>query len=392
MSAICTPTHLQWTARHTAAIAAQADHVIQVIAPGHRSLPADQRHAMDLWDMWPVEQADGTAVPLGTGTLWMGLVAPRMSDPDARHGLARIHFLHRETPGSAGAWSILDPVFPDRFTPGSREWSGSALFDPGTARLTVFFTATGRRDDDATTFEQRIFQASGDLAQVDGTITVTNWSGPQESFRPDGQAYLRETAQRDAGGMIKAFRDPGFFEDPRDGARYVFFTASSAQSASPWNGRIGVACAPADTIGPWRLMDPVVCADGLNAELERPHMRKIGTHYYLFWSTHGKVFAPGTPAAPTGLYGAVAPTPLGPFAPLNGTGLVAGNPGAQPLQGYSWWVLPDLSVNSFVDCPAARALADLAQPTAHRAAFQGHVAPFFTLVVDGDRARVAPGA
>ncbi|HTM96970.1 MAG TPA: glycoside hydrolase family 68 protein, partial [Croceibacterium sp.] len=34
---------------------------------------------------------------------------------------------------------------------------------------------------------------------------------------------------------------------------------------------------------------------------------------------------------------------------LNGTGLVFANPPEAPAQAYSWLVLPDLSVTSFVD-------------------------------------------
>ena len=50
------------------------------------------------------------------------------------------------------------------------------------------------------------------------------------------------------------------------------------------------------------------------------------------------------------LYGFVAPALAGPWEPVNGSGLVLRNPEAEPLQAYSWLVLPDLRVTSFVDC------------------------------------------
>ena len=39
----------------------------------------------------------------------------------------------------------------------------------------------------------------------------------------------------------------------------------------------------------------------------------------------------------------------GGWLPLNGTGLVLANPPSAPRQAYSWLVLPDLQVTSFVD-------------------------------------------
>ena len=39
--------------------------------------------------------------------------------------------------------------------------------------------------------------------------------------------------------------------------------------------------------------------------------------------------------------------------PLNGTGLVFANPDTAPKQAYSWLVLPDLQVTSFIDAWAS---------------------------------------
>ena len=61
--------------------------------------------------------------------IWMALAAPRFDDPDERHGHARIHLIHL----SDGIWSDAGPAMPDGFSPGSREWSGSAVLDDATA-------------------------------------------------------------------------------------------------------------------------------------------------------------------------------------------------------------------------------------------------------------------
>ncbi len=99
----------------------------------------------------------------------------------------------------------------------------------------------------------------------------------------------------------------------------------------------------------WELLPPIVSADGLNNELERPHAIFHEGLYYLFWSTQRHVFDPGGPTGPTGLYGMVASSLRGDWSPLNGTGLVFRNPPSAPAQAYSWLVMPDLKVTSFVD-------------------------------------------
>ena len=56
-----------------------------------------------------------------------------------------------------------------------------------------------------------------------------------------------------------------------------------------------------------------------------------------------------SPTGPTGLYGMVSERLESGWQPLNGTGLVFANPLQAPAQAYSWLVLPNLSVTSFVD-------------------------------------------
>jgi levansucrase len=77
----------------------------------------------------------------------------------------------------------------------------------------------------------------------------------------------------------------------------------------------------------------------------------------------------------------------GPWVPLNGSGLVCGNPPEAPLQAYSWLVLDDLRVLSFVDRPGlAQNPVDIDEARRH---FGGTPAVPFRLVLDGDRATIA---
>ena len=78
--------------------------------------------------------------------------------------------------------------------------------------------------------------------------------------------------------------------------------------------------------------------------------------------------------------GAVADRIDGPWRLINGTGIVAANPAEEPTQAYSWLVLPDASVTSFVD---QWGRSDGAGQ------FAGTFAPFEKLILDGDAARLA---
>ncbi|WP_294334572.1 glycoside hydrolase family 68 protein [uncultured Sphingomonas sp.] len=347
--------------------------------------PARRIPGHDLWDMWPIETADGRQARGSGGNLWLALAAPAAADPEARHAVARIHLVvERET-----GWHLGAPVLPDGFSAGSREWSGSALLDPETGRITLFYTAAGRRGEPTTSFEQRLFQLSFALEARDDGLHAVDHRDHQLSVAADEYWYMTVDQREGVAGMIKAFRDPAFFRDPATGRWRLFFTGSAAGSASAWNGVIGMAEAVDGSLLAWRLAPPVVDADTLNNELERPHMRRFDGLYYLFWSTQAKVFAPDGPIGPTGLYGMVSASAAGPFEPLNGTGLVAANPEEAPFQAYSWWVLPDLRVTSFADLPgvaAADAPADVAR---RRAAFAGYPAPYFRLTLNGNRAGIA---
>ena len=138
--------------------------------------------------------------------------------------------------------------------------------------------------------------------------------------------------------------------------------------------------------GRWTLCPPPITADGLNNELERPHIVHHAGRYYCFWSTQQKVFAQPGPAGPNGLYGMVAEAMAGPWLPLNGTGLVFANPAEAPIQAYSWQVLHDLSVISFVDRPGLA--QEPVDPGLARRHFGGTPAQPVQLALDGPNARL----
>lgn len=333
----------------------------------------------DYWDSWPLLTDDGQFFSANDGRrYWFALSAPRFDDPDDRHGHARIYLVEQGRDG----FRSLGPAMPDGFSPGSREWSGSATIHPETMMVTLYFTASGRRGEASVTMEQRIFRASARL--VDDRLI--GWQPAEEVIVADGLHYAVADQAAPIEGRIRGFRDPFLFRDPADGHRWLIFTGSSAAQPGYSAGVIGLATLDDD--GEARLLPPLVQSSGFNNELEVAHIRHFDGRYYLFWSTQAHMFDRGIDM-PTGLYGAVADSMSGPWQLLNGDGLVAATPREEPLQSYAWNVLPDRRISAFVNHwgLAGRSQADLPTP---RRQFGGTFAPFATLRLDGDRATVEP--
>ena len=363
-----------WPADAVARIADQRDAALPVIRQSD-VVPINPDY--DMWDMWQIAYADGRTAMSGGRSWWFFLATPRFDDPDWRHDAARI----RLTSHGADGWRDHGDVFDDGFTPGSREWSGCAVLADDDTTLTMYFTATGRRGAPRT-FEQRLFETTGRFLPAEAR--TDGWGVPVESVASDGVRYARADQAEAVDDRIKGFRDPCYFRDPANGAEYLLFVGSAGGGIHD-----GVVGAARRTKAGWALIDPLIDAIGVNSEMERPHIVQRDGRYYLFWSTQGKRFAPGV-AAPTGLYAMVADRVTGPWRPVNGTGLVAGNPVAEPTQAYCWWVTRELDVISFVDFWG---LEGVAADTAvrRRAHFGGTAAPWFRLAIDGDRVTIATG-
>ena len=364
--------------RWTAACAPAAGRCAPDFAPIEAAQVPSPLSALTVWDAWPLLTQDGQIYREASSTeLWFALGAPRHRDPDERHNHARIHLFRR----SGSAFEGLGPAFPDGFTPGSREWSGSASTDPA-GQVTLRFTAAGRRGEPTLTFEQRLFESRG-LLGTDGRIT--DWTPPCEILAADGAIYRRADQTVGEIGKIKAFRDPEFFRDPGGAGDFLTFAASSAQNPGDHDGLVGLARLNAD--GSAEALAPLIDATGFNNELERPHLRVFDGCYYLFWSTQAQVFAPDAGSWPTGLYGASAPALVGPWALLNGDGLVAANPACARAQAYSWLVLPDGTVNSFIDRWSPHSV----DGTHGDAPFIGAFAPFARLQFARERVTLGDG-
>jgi levansucrase len=372
-----------WRAEHVRAIGDLAPHTIAAIDPAALTpaLPG-----VDLWDLWPLQNADGTTTLFDGWSIWFVLSAPVLPDPEMRHAVARIRLMaHRHGVGRDGIWRDGGNALPDGLNPGSREWAGSALFHPETGDVTLFYTVAGFKDEEQTSVAQRLFQTRGALTVTDGIPAITCWSTPVESFASDDHDYVLVNQREGAPGFIKGFRDPAHFRDPADGRTYILFTGSLKASTHTHNACIGIARAEDAALTQWTLLPPLISADTLNNEQERPLVIHRNGFYYLFWSTQRKVFAPDGPSGPNGIYGMVAEHLFGPWEPLNGTGLVACNPEHVPFQAYSWWVDNDLTVWGFADYAGVSREELIDDGAWRRDHFAGTPAPTFRLALDGRR-------
>lgn len=334
----------------------------------------------DVWDPWPVQQPDGSPAAAGGAELWMALTAPAHGHPEDRHDVARLRLLARR----GESWTDLGHVFADGASLGSREWSGSAVRRPD-GSVSIFYTAAGRAGEARPTFIQRVVEARRMLGVDDGRVRLGALLTQRELVRSHRPEYLPANEINGAPGQIKAFRDPGWFRDPADGREYLLIAASV-----PWRdrfmGAIALACKSSQG---WELLPPLLRADGIHREIERPHVVVRDGRYYLFFSASRRSFHPAN-SAPTALYGFVASRLTGPYEPLNGSGLVLQNPPARPDQAYAWLVLDDLRAVSFVDYPNGSGNDPRRMAAAEaRARFGGTIAPMLRLTLDGASTAIA---
>ncbi|MFC4533155.1 glycoside hydrolase family 68 protein [Sphaerisporangium dianthi] len=361
----------RWTRRHLDLLVESAATTAPAVpaGPAPRALPHD-----DVWDPWPVQEEDGTPATVLGQELWMALSAPATGHPEERHSRARLRLLGKD----AGGWTDLGHVFADGASLGGREWSGSAVRRPD-GTVSVFYTAAGRRGEQRPTFSQRVAEARPRLLTGGGRVTLGQDAEHREILSSDGRTYLPADETEGAPGAIRAFRDPGWFRDPADGREYLLVAASV-----PWHdGFMGAIALAGARPGGWSLGPPLLVADGINHEIERPHIVVHDSAYYLFFVTQRHNFHPRD-RAPTGLYGFAAPALAGPYEPLNGSGLVVQNAPGDPDLAYAWLVLSDLRVVGFLNYRSiGGADPRHAGPPEARAAFGGTVAPVLKLALDG---------
>ncbi|MDY7224150.1 glycoside hydrolase family 68 protein [Halalkalibacterium halodurans] len=357
-------TGSNWTREHVSKIELNEQNTAPIINADELEKLDDDYHT---WDTWPLKNKDGSVATVNGYKIIFALSAPSDVLPGKVHDIAEIRYFYSK---NGKDWVSGGPVFEEGDALGSRQWAGSAMIDENN-QIHFFYTATGREGEEPLTYEQRFAKASADVVTSKNGVSFENWSDHQIILEADGE-YYQTKEQGDQGDIAYAFRDPEFFKDPKSGEEYIIFEGNSSgapadrsclpeHSGSPefaehhevpegsvlFNGSIGIAKVTNDDYTEFELLPPLLEANCVNQELERPHIIVKGNQYYLFTDTHFDKFAPGI-TGPEGLYGFVSDELFGDYEPLNGSGLVIANPEENPFQAYSWLVLPNGTVISFV--------------------------------------------
>ncbi|MEW9673221.1 glycoside hydrolase family 68 protein [Ammoniphilus sp. 3BR4] len=357
-----------------------------------------------VWDTWPLQDRNGHPAVVNGYKIIFALTVPSDVIPGKRHDTAEIRYFYSK---DGKSWKLGGLLFNDGQRLGSRQWAGSAMVDKD-GKFHIFYTATGRKNENRLTYEQRLATATADIMTTNSSVAFTNWSDHKIILEPDGQ-YYQTQEQANQGEFSYAFRDPYFFQDPKTGEEYILFEANSAGSlgertcrqenpgsdlmgeAKSYNGSIGMARAVNDSLTEFEILPPVLEANCVNEELERPSMMVKGNRYYLFTKTHHEKFAPGLDA-PEGLYGFASESLIGGYKPLNGSGLVIANPKDNPYQAYSWMVMSNGTVISFVNYVnvEGKSIHEIGEqsPDYEREHFGGMLAPSLKLSITGDQTKI----
>jgi levansucrase len=378
---------------------------------------------MHVWDSWPLRNRDGSVACVNGWMVLFSLTSPDALLPGKRHDVAEIRYFYSR---DGQDWRMGGQVFVPGRPIGNRQWASSAVYDQETDEVFMFYTATG--DESVTTdpsppspdltYKQRLALAEGVTLRT--STTGVDFDGVWEHsllLEADGEYY--QTMDQSGDGIIYAFRDPWYFQDPNTGEEYLIFEGNTpiddgetpcksadleegdylsgvAAGGAQFNGNVGIATKAGDDMSEWELQPPLLDSTCVNQQLERGNIVVMDDKYYLFFDSHKFTFADGI-EGPDGMYGFVADSLRGDYEPLNGSGLVIGNPEEAPFQAYSWMPMPYsegkiavTSYDNYNDLPEdtdLRGLRDL-PPEAQQEAFGGTLAPTLILEVEDDQTNI----
>lgn len=406
------------------------------VTPGQNSLPqhltmpdipANFPQTNDrvwVWDTWPLTDAKANQYSYKGWEIIFSLTADRNAGYtfDDRHIHARIGYFYRRAgiPASRrpanGGWIYGGHLFPDGSSvqifggvpmTHNAEWSGSTRIMPD-GRIVVFYTATSFNRSspsggNITPPIAIIAKAEGRVEADHNGVRLTGFNEHMKLLEPDGTWY--QTGQQNE---FFSFRDPFTFEDPANpGVTFMVFEGNTAgprgartcteqdlgyapndpqredlnavmdSGAVFQKANVGLAVAINKQLSRWVFLPPILSANCVNDQTERPQIYIKDGKYYLFTISHRSTYAAGVDG-PDGVYGFVGNGVRSDYQPLNnGSGLVLGNPtdmnrprgepfaldptqNPRTFQSYSHYVMPGGLVESFIDAIGARRGGSLA--------------------------------
>ncbi|AKG34894.1 glycoside hydrolase family 68 protein [Paenibacillus durus] len=323
---------------------------------------------LDVWDSWPLQNADGTVANYKGYELVFALAGSPKDGNDTSIYL----FYHKAGDNSIDSWKNAGRVFKnsDKFDSGdpilkyqTQEWSGSATLTPE-GKVRLFYTDfSGATWDGGTGYgKQTITTAQVNLSELDAqTLKVDGVEDYKSIFDGDGTTYQNVQQFIDEGayssGDNHTLRDPHYVED--NGHKYLVFEANTGTEtgyqgedafnnkefyggnkkffeadrenllqgpqkplATLANGTLGMIELNDDyTLK--KVMKPVIASNLVTDEIERANVFKMNGKWYLFTDSRGsKMTIDGITAKDIYMLGFVSESLTGPYKPLNDTGLV----------------------------------------------------------------------
>ncbi|MFT8391190.1 MAG: glycoside hydrolase family 68 protein [Sporolactobacillus sp.] len=336
---------------------------IQNLASATATDSEGKSYALDVWDSWPLQNADGTAANYHGYHIVFALAGNPSNSSDTFIYL----FYQKAGDTSINSWKNAGRVFtPDAhlqtsdpyLQKQSEEWSGSAtLTQDGKIRL--FYTDREPWAPDQKMYGDQILTTAQVNVQssADNTLKIDGTEDYKSIFAGDSKYY--QTAEQGIENSLDnhTLRDPHYVED--NGHKYLVFEANTGTEdgyqgddqlnnwayyggspsyfqkerasllnspkrdlAAVANGALGIIELNNDyTLK--KVMKPLITSNTVTDEIERANVFKKNGNWYLFTDSRGaKMTIDGVSDKDVYMLGFVSHSLTGPYKPLNGSGLV----------------------------------------------------------------------
>ena len=281
-----------------------------------------------------------------------------VADFNNRHGKA---FMALWFCRDAKSWVYGGRVTKDGVNGGTdkREWAGTPILVDDKGNVDLYYTVPTGNTVTIKNENAFIKKSKGKLYTNDNGVFVdTYFTSSNTLITADGKYYQTKEQRSDTN-----FRDPAPFINPQDGRLYMLFEGQIALPESehyitskeigyaPPNfsyvdgdrsksACIGIAVAKDLSGDEWELLPPLISSLGVQDQMERPHLVFKDGKVYVFTISH--VWSGGSGLNfSDGVYGFVSDNLFGEYKPLNGSGIVLGNPLSNKFQTYSHYVMQD---------------------------------------------------
>ncbi|MDM5197114.1 glycoside hydrolase family 68 protein [Fictibacillus enclensis] len=321
---------------------------------------------MDVWDTWPLQNADGTVANYKGYNIVFGLAG----DPKNANDTFIYMFYKKAGDHSLDAWKNAGRVFDDNdkyeandryLKYQSEEWSGSATFTSD-GKIRLFYTNREPFTPESKHYgKQTLTTAQVNVSEKDSSTLDIDGVEDYKSIFEGGDSKMYQTVEKAFGGGDyndnHTLRDPHYVED--NGHKYLVFEANTGtetgyqgenqlynqayygnsnaffqdeknkllqspkkDAAEKANGAIGIIEIN-DNYTLKKVMKPLIVSNTVTDEIERANVFEKDGKWYLFTSARGsKMTIDGIDNEDIYMLGYVANSLDGPFKPLNKTGIV----------------------------------------------------------------------